>query len=538
MTVTPQGQIHLCKTNLKNDYKNEITFSSKQEQESYFTSTIAHSFGNYTYIKRDNVVQIGENIDKLIDCNYLFYRNDGFTSKIYYCFITNMEYVNENCTKVTFETDVWQTWQFDIKYNTCFTEREHVGNDTIGLHTVPENLESGEYVDQIVPTTEQTSLNYMLHNGNKELYVVLAVSETGLNVTVPSGVRTYNGNYSGLYYLTFPSFDHADMYIKYIQGKITQDVIYLAFLVPYEIATDGSNFKWLQYQDGGTSFNYAFIDYTNSFANMGLISIAKPNYLDGSYIPRNNKLLTYPYHFFTISNNSGSNTNYKYEYFKQNNCTFELMGAIGVGCSIQLVPYDYKEGNSDFNYTYNNYIEALDAGKLPTCGWTNDAYTNWLTQNAVNIPIDLASDFIKVAGGAVTGNVSGVASGLSGITNSAMEIYQHSLIPTTAKGGVNQGDLNLASARAFSIYKKSIKEEYARIIDNYFDMFGYKVNRVKIPNITGRRNWNYVKTIDCNFTGNIPQSDLNTIKTMFDSGVTLWHNPNTMFDYTQPNNIV
>ena len=85
----------------------------------------------------------------------------------------------------------------------------------------------------------------------------------------------------------------------------------------------------------------------------------------------------------------------------------------------------------------------------------------------------------------------------------------------------------------------SIKQEYARIIDRYFSCYGYKTNLVKVPNITGRRNWNYVKTQECNFTGNdVPQEDLNVIRTMFNNGVTLWHNPSTIFDYTQNNAIV
>ena len=84
----------------------------------------------------------------------------------------------------------------------------------------------------------------------------------------------------------------------------------------------------------------------------------------------------------------------------------------------------------------------------------------------------------------------------------------------------------------------SIKNEYARIIDRYFSLFGYKVNDVKLPNITGRTNWNYVKTIDCNFSGNIPQPDLEVIKSMFNNGVTLWHNPATMYNYNNTNNIV
>lgn len=81
----------------------------------------------------------------------------------------------------------------------------------------------------------------------------------------------------------------------------------------------------------------------------------------------------------------------------------------------------------------------------------------------------------------------------------------------------------------------NIKQEYAKIIDNFFNMFGYKINEVKIPNITGRPNWNFVKTIDCNITGDFPQQDIQTLKNMFNNGVTFWHNSNTFLDYAQNN---
>lgn len=84
----------------------------------------------------------------------------------------------------------------------------------------------------------------------------------------------------------------------------------------------------------------------------------------------------------------------------------------------------------------------------------------------------------------------------------------------------------------------SIRAEYARMIDDYFTMFGYKTNRLKVPNITGRANWNYVKTKGCNVIGNVPQDDLQEIKTMFNRGVTIWHNTSTFMDYSQNNAIV
>jgi hypothetical protein len=540
ITVTPQGQVYICKTPLENDYKNQLTFATKVAQENYFNSTIIKTLDNYTYIKKDNVIKVGINIDEIIDCNYLFYRNNGFTNKIYYCFITKMEYVNENVTAITIETDCFQTWYFDIRYKKCFVEREHVNDDTIGLHTIPEGLEIGDYVDQPIGIDEDSDLNFLTKDGHSP-YVVLAVSETGLDDALPSGSRIYNNVYSGLIFLTFPSTGAVDRYINYIQHHITEDIIYAAFMCPYEIATDGDNFEWLTFTDGSTTFQYAFIDYTTRATQMGLVEIHKPNNLD-TYVPRNNKLFVFPYRYFNISNNSGSTATYKYEYFNSNDgkddCQFTMLGAISPGCSIRLVPYNYKEGKSEFNYSFQEVDESIVAGKLPTCGWTNDAYTNWLTQNAINIPLDIASDIIKTGVGVATGNVALAGGGLAGIGGTMAEIYQHSLIPTTAKGGVNQGDLNFANKLCFSVYKKSIKYEYAKIIDNYFDMFGYKINDVKIPNITGRQNWNYVKTIDCNFDGDIPQTDLNIIKAMFNGGVTFWHNPANILNYSLSNIIV
>ena len=68
-------------------------------------------------------------------------------------------------------------------------------------------------------------------------------------------------------------------------------------------------------------------------------------------------------------------------------------------------------------------------------------------------------------------------------------------------------------------------------------MYGYKVNTVKTPNITGRTNWNYVKTIGANIEGDIPENDINELKTMFNNGITLWHKTNYYLDYSQSNNI-
>lgn len=182
-------------------------------------------------------------------------------------------------------------------------------------------------------------------------------------------------------------------------------------------------------------------------------------------------------------------------------------------------------------------------------------YTNWLTQNSINVlGQTITSDDMNIAGNVLgpvsgvatnigSGNLAGagmsVASGFAGIAGAVMQQKQHNMIAPTVNGQLNSADVNVASGNnTFHFYKMSVKAEFARIIDNYFSMYGYKINRVKVPNITGRTNWNYVKTINCNFDGDIPQTDLNIIKTMFNNGTTLWHNPATIYNYGNSNNIV
>ena len=109
----------------------------------------------------------------------------------------------------------------------------------------------------------------------------------------------------------------------------------------------------------------------------------------------------------------------------------------------------------------------------------------------------------------------------------------------TSQGNINGGDMTSGDKiNTCFAYAVSITYEFAKRIDDFFSMFGYKVNAVKIPNVTGRTNWNYVKTQGCYIKADIPQEDLNEIKSMFDKGITFWNNPSTFMDYSQSNAIV
>ena len=123
-------------------------------------------------------------------------------------------------------------------------------------------------------------------------------------------------------------------------------------------------------------------------------------------------------------------------------------------------------------------------------------------------------------GGTALG-VGMVAGGIGGITNSMMQVYQHSFDPTSAQGNTNIGNLNVSNSRnGFYGYTMTIKKEYAEIIDNFFSMYGYKVNRVGTPHIHARSKWDYCKTIDVHISGNIPEQDMKKLRELFNTGCT------------------
>ncbi|MEE3324825.1 MAG: hypothetical protein VZR33_05770 [Methanosphaera sp.] len=532
INIQPQTEVRLLRTPLEKEGNHTMTFSNIESQLSYFLSKTIKTYSDFTYQRETSSLVVGDSFDTINTCNYIMYRNNGFSNKYFYGYITKMEYVSENSTRIYFEIDSLQTWYFDINYKECFVEREHVNNDTVGLHTVPEEVELGEYVSEDRTLGEAVSFAYLWRRQGegaiiRNMYVVLGVSQNA-DFATPGGNKMYNGVYSGLYYLIFKTFYDADNYIKYIQTQVSSDPIYTAFMVPEQFA---QNVVWTDTTIGVYTFSWDYLPYTSDKITMQTAYCNKTNKLGNNYIPKNNKLLTFPYKYFIVSNNSGSATTYKYELFSGNECQFTIEGAVTVGCSIKLIPRNYQDESK-------NNLYSLDSGKLPTCGWTNDAYTNWLTSNAVNIGLGFAEDLIKIGSSAVTGNPMGAVSGLQGIAGSIGQIYQNSKIPLTAKGGITMGDYNFADKLTFTVHKKVIKEEYARIIDDYFSMFGYKVNSVKVPNITGRANWNYVKTIGCNFTGNIPQEDIEKIRNLFNSGITFWHNEQNFLNYSASNGII
>lgn len=507
-----------------NTYKNVIDFSSLTEQHDYFLSTVTVNLGsNFNYIRKDGYIQVEKPIDTLYNSNYLMYQNLKQSTKYFYAFITNLEYVNEDTTRIYFEIDVYQTFMFNFQFKTSFVEREHVIDDTIGLHTVPEGLEHGEYIMQSERGTFYA-----------DYYICFALTEDIINPSAYPN-NTYNRVYSGLTYVLVKDGLNAGRLILKFDKEARAAGIYTIFLVPQDMF-DPDTLVW---QTSG-DLEYSYVPTTQVSYVMPSIKSTKPKFLgtiQNSYTPRNNKLFCYPYRYLLVSNSNGLSSTYNYEDFDTDELTFVVRGAISPGCQIRAYPAGYLKGS---------YEEGLNCGKIPVCSWVNDPFVNWLTQEGVNTGLGLLGDAMSMATsvaspkgstkGEVSGGLGALQTGYNSILSTVGEIYTHSLIPKQAHVNTNSSELVFSMGYAgFRLYDMSIKPEYAKIIDDFFDMYGYKINKLKVPNTTGRPNWNYVKTIGANIMGDIPQVYLDVLKSIFDNGVTIWHNPSTIYDYSQNN---
>ena len=203
--ITPNSDVVFLKVPLEMNEANQLTFANATAQYNYFNGlTDKKTFTNYTYQRKDGTIRVNELVDNLYGYNYVMYKNTNYSNKWFYAFITGLEYLNDSVTAVKIKTDPWQTWQFDLNYKTTFVEREHVSDDTIGKHTVPEDLETGEYVVNNVHNLLDSSTS-TFHGGTDAtlLFLVMGVTQapTGDNVSagLPSA-RMYDGLFQGLYF--------------------------------------------------------------------------------------------------------------------------------------------------------------------------------------------------------------------------------------------------------------------------------------------------------------------------------------------------
>lgn len=505
MYIEPNTNIRILKdVPLDKTFDHTIYFGSASAQATYFMGLQKYNLNNYTYqrVKR-GYARVGIKADNLYDCNYMMFQNTSYGNKWFYAFITSVEYLNNECSQIEFEIDVMQTWFFDYSLDQCFVEREHTVTDNIGIHIEPENVNLGEYV-----FNDYKDLSVALN----KLAVFVAVSDTD---EAPNGT-VYDGVYGGCTLHAYP-LDKPEsintLLTKYAQKP---DAVVAMYIAP-AIATGAV------IPDEGMTIVFSKNAYSFNSSSGAVSDEMK---IDG-YKPKNKKLYTYPYNFYCITNAGASSLNLRYEFFENLTPAWNITVPMTMPIQCVLRPRNYKGTELNLN-------ETLTLSNYPMCSWSTDAFRAWLAQNALPL---VSETGVKMVSGYLGGGVAGATVNTANTVMKALsEGYQASIQADVVRGSINTGNNSVASGlQSFYGGRCSISAQYARMIDDYFTVYGYAVKRLKIPNRNSRPHWNYVKTIGCTITGSIPSDDMRLICSIYDNGITFWKNGSEIGNYSLDN---
>lgn len=524
-TTHYNSKIIICKNvRLDKQYRHVLNYTENNYLTLCNSTGIKVAESNkFSFVRHgQNSIKTSFTYSDCLKCNYMAFQNVDYNNKWFFAFIDSVEFVSDGSTLINYTIDIWATWFNSLTLNKCFVVREHVRNDTLGLHTIPENLETGEY---------KTASVYK-DTYNNDLTVVLGTTEDYLD-SYKMKVNCYNGIPSPLTYYRYDigtggSMATLEGVLQGLASDMKTDSIVTMFLCP----------KWLAPFQGST------VKVQNSVLPASYsIGVERISSIDG-YTPKNKKLLCWPYCFIGLSNGCGQYNTYHQEDWSlyENNMIVKMYGTLVNGGSIKVVPVNYL-GNAEA------WDEGITIGKFPSLAWPNDLYTNWLTQNGVNVlglelntnEMSALTSTAMIAGGLLTGNALVLGGGVAGAIGAMQADYEHSRIPAGVKGSINSGDVQTSVAEnRLHIYKVTIKSEYAQIIDKFFSKYGYKITEVKTPDITSRTYWNFIQIGESEVIGHgeIPADALETINTICRNGTTVWHNHSNIGNYDLNNTIV
>lgn len=563
--IQPNSTIQFFKgINLDNRYMHTIYFASVNAQNTWFTGKVnktisGHSYQRYTI----NQLKVKGDATEFLEYTYMRFMNDRSVDMWFYAFITGIDYINENTVLITYEIDVMQTWFIQKgSIRPCMVLREHVTDDTFG-----HNLEAEPIGSDVYDADEITYNGGNIFGDAFSHYSVIA------QTTGSSGTDAHmkQGLFTGCNYEAYDADSQGDGNHIYadLQSKLgswnlqeQQEVVIDLYTVPNFCAG----------------------------ANTGHLSsgseIVIPNKYD-NYTPKNKKLFMYPFSYLMLTTHAGDTAVYRWEYFDGTTgspCQFEVDGTMIGGGEIRCYPraYNGQEYNVDSGIVFNNFpkncanYDAYQAwiagggstrldnervvnsfkgvgGLFNVAGNILSASTPSVSQSSrefqsTDVGTFMGQPFVNqgssstlttnskvpTAGGitgAVGNTVSYAGSMIEAKNNMQYTFNDASYVPNTVVGKPSSC-LPIAQ-RDFDIYffHVHVRDDEVKRLDDFLSCYGYQVNKVKAPNLTGRQYWNFIQTKDCVISGDMPASSKEAIARIFDSGITFWHNGDNVGNY-------
>ena len=531
--IAPNGVVHLGAVPWTETY-GHVWYEGMMSPASIVTQFAVYSTSGYTYIRESEDIRVPYNADTIYGVNYCMYQNDG---RWFFAFVDTITYVNNNTSTLHLKEDVWHTWGQSMTVKPCLVRREHVSQDLPGQWRAPEPNLSLEAVTLTVQEFNQLTYNsivvgtnaipHLKANQSTDMFAPHTADDFLGSDPVEGGI--YNTIYSGARYYGFTNAQLSDLanFIRNLNLCGAAESICCMFMVPSEMLTTGSNHEVTSY---GVSIDGAF---------------NAPNYIADGYIPRNNKCLTYPYAYATMTDFAGSEMDIKYEDCNTyGQVRYRFSQGLDATAALFVTMTQYQGQSIDPSH-------SMPIAQNPQCAWTYSGYLNWMAQNSSSLQLkqDVGAAEAVLGAGAILGGIvlaftplgagtgeylpgAAVSAGLGMLggglrtrTDTRLEIEAQSKVPAHRIGTPSGNSLQGIARNEGGFIAKGLSRESAERLDMFFDVLGYEVDAVKVPNLTGRPSWNYVQTEGATLSGNIPADRLAVMIQCMDRGITFWHTP-------------
>lgn len=529
----PSTEVRIGSVPWNPSYKHVRWYADKTAQANGIASFMdaSKTIATYTYQRLDGSIDVEGNPEEYYGFNYVMFQNANFGNKWFYAFVTNVSYKNASTVNLKLELDYVQSYMFDYTIKPCFVEREHVDSDGIGEHVKDEGIDPGE-----LKCTYSA-----IDNDEMDCYMVVASAVEPLKdgTYVNNGGDQYMGVTSGTSLSVFLTVDQFKSFMQALSDNGQQDAVSQVYMCPRAAIPNivAKSNGWGYWVDASSPTPSDEKNY-----NLGFTT------LDG-YSPKNNKMYCFPFEYAEVTNFTGASQQLRLEFFGTPGVvSLQRTGGCDANSRLAYIPTNYNG--------VNRFVEgAVYLDKYPTCNWVYQAFANMLGASEVNTPwgsfnslsqSPYVNSFIdstqNIIGSALNMDIQGMlnsaVNGAQDLTNTFANFSKASRTPNTSRGGTNSTTaLVNYGAYTMGIRKYTCRAEIARQIDDFLSVYGYNVSIVKTPNITGRRSWNYVKTVSANMGGNVPASYLRAFNRVLDSGVTFWH-ADDVGNYSLDNSIV
>lgn len=572
----PNGTLYLGRVKWNNDYLNVVDFKSETKRNAFFKERLKKINANVLYINPNGEAKIDQPLKDVENYNYAFYSNDDKISPTFFCcFITNWRVTAQGVTVLKLELDVFQHCFYSASFYRSFIQRGHVASDTIGRWVAPEpvgfaskfernltafndldfsqrlTIAANSVPEKLWDNSENFKTNFIYGGGSSK---GLAGDVCGTYRLIPfaPGISALNRIVH-----TYGFAENANSTTNHYN-----DLIGFQYIPNWVYLTLIENDTLSSVSGGGVLVYYPNDD--------GLIKKSDTITLDSGmlacgYTPRNKKMLTSLAKAYKIWNKNGLSIP----------LAPELLGSLSslkLTLNIRPMSDNLKieiNNYADFSTRYFNipFSFSVAMGFNSNVGVATETAKAQLQNqiaitkvNQVNRGINTAVSAINgvagVALNAATGNISGAVLGgvgaaanvgtsvASQVVENRAENYNNQvaandLLNSIGKSIGTSSDRTDMSADFFKLRIADCSPLYreCEILDDYLDMFGYEIDELYNPRqwLDTRPNWNYIKTKGVNLTVQAPNDYENVFKSIFNNGVTIWHNYETFGDYTQNN---